>query len=76
MRPWLTLLSWFVSCLVSRAAASNSSTDWFHRAGSGVFPVELTRSVQAQFVRVSALKPEGPDQKGAQVAVAELEVYE
>ena len=32
--------------------------------------------VQAQFVRVSALKPDGPDQKGAQMAVAELEVYE
>jgi len=37
---------------------------------------ELTRSVQAQFVRVSALKPDGPDQKGAQMAVAELEAYE
>ena len=25
MRPWLTLLPWFISCLVSQAAASNSS---------------------------------------------------
>jgi len=32
--------------------------------------------VRAQFVRVSALKPDGPDQPGAQMAVAELEVYE
>jgi hypothetical protein len=32
--------------------------------------------VRAQFVRVSALKPDGPNQKGAQMAVAELEVYE
>ncbi len=30
----------------------------------------------AQFVRVSALKPDGPNQKGAQMAIAELEVYE
>ncbi len=37
---------------------------------------ELSKSVSAQFVRVSALKPDGPDQKGAQMAVAELEVYE
>ena len=32
--------------------------------------------VKAQFVRVSALKPDGPNQPGAQMAVAELEVYE
>lgn len=32
--------------------------------------------VQAQYVRVSALKPNGPNQTGAQMAVAELEVYE
>lgn len=37
MRPWLTLLPWFVSCLVSQAAANNSSTDWFQRAAYGVF---------------------------------------
>ncbi len=29
-----------------------------------------------RWIRVSALKPDGPDQKGAQMAVAELEVYE
>jgi len=32
--------------------------------------------VRAQFVRVSALKPDGPNQPGAQMAVAELGVYE
>jgi len=32
--------------------------------------------VQAQYIRVSALKPDGPNQPGAQMAVAELEVYE
>jgi hypothetical protein len=32
--------------------------------------------VDAQFIRVSALKPDGPDQRGSQTAVAELEVYE
>jgi hypothetical protein len=31
---------------------------------------------QAQFVRVKALKPDGHGQKGAQMAIAELEVYE
>jgi len=30
----------------------------------------------ARYVRVSALKPDGPGQAGAQMAVAELEVYE
>jgi len=40
------------------------------------YAYELHKSVQAQFVRVSALKPDGPDQKGAQMAVAELEAYE
>jgi hypothetical protein len=32
--------------------------------------------LRGQFVRVSALKPDGPNQKGTQMAVAELEVYE
>ena len=32
--------------------------------------------IPAQFVRVSALKPDGPNQKGAQMDIAELEVYE
>lgn len=32
--------------------------------------------VSARYVRVCALKPDGPDQKGAQMSIAELEVYE
>jgi hypothetical protein len=32
--------------------------------------------VKARFARVSALKLDGPDQKGTQMAVAELEIYE
>lgn len=32
--------------------------------------------VQARHVRVCALKPDGPNQKGSQMAVVELEVYE
>jgi hypothetical protein len=32
--------------------------------------------VTAQFVRISAVKPDGPNQVGAQMAVAELEVYQ
>jgi hypothetical protein len=32
--------------------------------------------VKARWIRVSALKPNGPKQKGTQMAVAELEVYE
>jgi len=32
--------------------------------------------VLAEFVRVSALKPDGPNQKGTQMSIAELEVYE
>jgi hypothetical protein len=39
------------------------------------FGCEFT-AAQAQYVRVSALKPNGPNQPGAQMAVAELEVYE
>jgi hypothetical protein len=31
---------------------------------------------KAQYVRVSALKPDGPNQKGAQMAIVELEAYE
>ncbi len=34
------------------------------------------KPARAQFIRVKALKPDGPDQKGAQMAVAELEAYE
>lgn len=32
--------------------------------------------VPARYVRVCGLKPDGPDQKGAQMSIAELEVYE
>ncbi len=32
-------------------------------------------ATEAEYVRVSALKPDGPDQPGAQMSVAELEVY-
>jgi hypothetical protein len=32
--------------------------------------------VQARYCRVSGLKPDGPDQTGRQMAVAELELYE
>lgn len=34
------------------------------------------KPVKAQWLRVSALKPDGPNQQGAQMAIAELEVYE
>jgi hypothetical protein len=33
-------------------------------------------SAKAQCIRLSALKPDGPNPKGAQMAVAELEVCE
>jgi hypothetical protein len=39
-------------------------------------PYEATFApVKARFVRVCAIKPDGPDQKGSQMSVAELEVY-
>jgi Alpha-L-fucosidase/F5/8 type C domain len=34
------------------------------------------KTTRGEFVRVCALKPDGPDQRGAQMAVAEVEVYE
>ena len=40
-------------------------------------PVSVeTAPVQARWVWICSVKPDGPDQKGAQMAVAELEVYE
>jgi len=40
-------------------------------------PFEATfEPVQARYLRVCALKPDGPDQKGSQMSVAELEAYE
>jgi len=40
-------------------------------------PFEATLSAApARYVRVCALKPDGPEQPGAQMSVAELEVYE
>lgn len=45
-----------------------------HHDGSPV--TAETASVQARWVRVCSVKPDGPDQKGAQMAVAELEAYE
>jgi hypothetical protein len=35
--PWLALGFLFVTCIVSQAASNNPSTDWFRRAGYGVF---------------------------------------
>jgi hypothetical protein len=37
--------------------------------------VTLNHPVRARFVRVCGLKPDGPDQRGAQMSIAELEVY-
>jgi hypothetical protein len=39
------------------------------------FIVEF-KAQRARLVRVSALKPDGPNQPGAQMGIAELEVYE
>ena len=40
-------------------------------------PFEATfEPVKARYVRVSAIKPDGPGQKGVQMSVAELEVYD
>ena len=40
-------------------------------------PFEATFApVATRYVRVSALKPNGPEQPGQQMAVAELEIYE
>lgn len=45
-------------------------------AGDGA-PLELACApTRARYVRVRSLKPDGPNQPGAQMAVAELEVYE
>jgi hypothetical protein len=34
------------------------------------------KPVRAQYIRVSGVKPDGPDQPGRQMSVAELEIYE
>jgi len=40
-------------------------------------PVEVSfEPVEARYVRVCGIKPDGPEQKGSQMSVAELEVYE
>jgi len=40
-------------------------------------PLEVTVDpVEARYVRVLSFKPDGPDQPGGQMSVAELEVYE
>ena len=40
-------------------------------------PYEVTfEATQARYVRICSLKPDGPDQPGSQMSVAELEVYE
>ena len=47
------------------------------RVGHDGSPFEAAFApVRARFVRVCGLKPDGPDQPGAQMSVAELEVYE
>lgn len=40
----------------------------------GEFPFEL-KPVSARYVRVKGFKPDGPDQEGGQMSIAELEVY-
>lgn len=48
-----------------------------HKADHDGTPYETTfEPVTARYVRVRAVKPDGPDQLGAQMSVAELEVYE
>ena len=52
-----------------QTAASADSLD------GGAYACEFA-PIKSQYVRVSALKPNGPNQPGAQMAIAELEVYE
>jgi len=52
-----------------KTAASNDNHDGR--------PYEATfEATPARYVRICAIKPDGPDQPGAQMSVAELEVYE
>lgn len=47
------------------------------REGHDGSPIEVTfEPVEARYVRILSLKPDGPDQPGGQMSVAELEVYE
>ena len=40
-------------------------------------PFEATfKPVTARYIRIGSVKPDGPGQKGSQMSVAELEVYE
>lgn len=46
------------------------------KTGQDGSPVEFTFApVSARHVRICSLKPDGPDQPGSQMTVAELEVY-
>ncbi|MGQ9604560.1 MAG: alpha-L-fucosidase [Thermogutta sp.] len=47
-----------------------------NRSSGGRFEVTLPAPVEARLIRVKAVKPDGPGQPGAQMSIAELEVYE
>jgi len=45
------------------------------RDATGGKPEHTFQPVRARFVRIQALKPDGPDQKGTQMGIVELEAY-
>ena len=45
------------------------------RDATGGKPEHTFQPVLARFVRIQALKPDGPDQKGTQMGIVELEAY-
>ncbi|MGC8887489.1 MAG: discoidin domain-containing protein [Verrucomicrobiia bacterium] len=63
-----------------RITLSRDGKEWRQVAyfeGLGGKPVECVfEPTLAEFVRVSAVKPDGENQKGSQMSIAELEVYE
>ena len=46
------------------------------RATSQILRVLSFEPVTARYIRICSVKPDGPGQKGSQMSVAELEVYE
>lgn len=62
--------------LASRDREAWVSLGVFRDQKGGNVEIRPEAPVQARFIRIRAIKPDGPDQPGGQMSIAEVEIYE
>jgi F5/8 type C domain/Alpha-L-fucosidase len=62
-----------------KVLVSRDGIKWFevanHKNSNGGEHIHMFKSAEVRYVNIKAIKPDGPNQKGVQMSITELEVY-